>query len=134
IVEQPIKFFSGSESSRAALARLTVNGANLLILVEPSHHLDIWACDSFEEALKAFEGTVIVVSHDRYFLNRVVDLLVVLDGAGNAQVIHGNYDTYERMRAQQEAARAGAKAKKEPAFPARKVEADNNHVASSKVK
>jgi ATP-binding cassette subfamily F protein 3 len=51
-----------------------------------------------EQALLEFEGTLIVVSHDRYFLNRVVDMLIVLDGAGRAQVIHGNYDTYERMR------------------------------------
>ena len=49
----------------------------------------------------AFEGTVIVVSHDRYFLNRVVDQLLVLDGDGRVQVIHGNYDTYELMRTRQ---------------------------------
>ena len=98
IVEQQVKFCSGGERSRAALARLTVNGANLLILDEPTNHLDIWACDSLEEALKAFEGTVIVVSHDRYFLNRVVDLLVVLDGAGGSEVVYGNYDTYELLR------------------------------------
>jgi ATP-binding cassette subfamily F protein 3 len=58
-----------------------------------------------------------VVSHDRYFLNRVVDLLLVLDGQGNVQVIHGNYDTYELMRAQQEAAEAEAPKKKEAARP-----------------
>jgi ATP-binding cassette subfamily F protein 3 len=97
IVEQQIKFCSGGERSRAALARLTVNGANLLILDEPTNHLDIWACDSLEEALKAFDGTVIVVSHDRYFLNRVVDLLVVLDGDGGSEVVYGNYDTYQLL-------------------------------------
>src|SRR5262249_30267778 len=62
--------------------------------------------------------TAIVVSHDRCFLNRVVDLLIALEGDGRCQVIHGNYDTYERMRAMQEAGRSAAPAKKEAA-PAR---------------
>src|SRR5262249_20317397 len=79
--------------SGAALARLVAQEVNVLVLDEPTNHLDLWACDALESALRAFEGTVIVVSHDRYFLNRVVDLLIVLDGAGRAQVIHGNYDT-----------------------------------------
>ena len=74
----------------------------MLVLDEPTNHLDLWACDALEQALLEFEGTCIVVSHDRYFLNRVVDLLLVLDGKGNVQVIHGNYDTYELMRAQSE--------------------------------
>jgi ATP-binding cassette subfamily F protein 3 len=97
----------------------------VLILDEPTNHLDLWACDSLEQGLQGFEGTVIVVSHDRYFLNRVVDLLIVLDGAGGAQVIHGNYDTYELMRAQQAADEADGRAKKEkaaaPAKPAREA-------------
>ena len=59
-----------------------------------------------------FEGTCIVVSHDRYFLNRVVDLLLVLDGKGNVQVIHGNYDTYEMMRLLQPPVRTGTRLEK----------------------
>src|SRR6185503_14083039 len=94
---------SGGERSRAALARLVALGVNVLVLDEPTNHLDLWACDALEQALLEFEGTVLVVSHDRYFLNRVVDLLIVL-GDGRAEVIHGNYDTYERMRILQESA------------------------------
>jgi ATP-binding cassette subfamily F protein 3 len=97
-VEQQVKSLSGGERSRAALAKLTVAGTNLLILDEPTNHLDIWACDSLEDALKAYAGTVIVVSHDRYFLNRSVDLLIVLDGKGGSEVVYGNYDTYELLR------------------------------------
>jgi ATP-binding cassette subfamily F protein 3 len=108
-VYQRVGDLSGGEKSRAALAKLVAQGVNVLVLDEPTNHLDLWACDALEQALLEFEGTVIVVSHDRYFLNRVVGLLLVLDGAGNVQVIHGNYDTYELMRAQQiEAARSHA--------------------------
>jgi ATP-binding cassette subfamily F protein 3 len=103
-VYQRVGELSGGEKSRAALAKLVAQGVNVLVLDEPTNHLDLWACDALEQALLEFEGTVIVVSHDRYFLNRVVDLLLVLDGNGHVQIIHGNYDTYELMRAQQEAA------------------------------
>jgi ATP-binding cassette subfamily F protein 3 len=97
LVHQRVGDLSGGEKSRAALARLVAQGVNVLVLDEPTNHLDLWACDALEQALLEFEGTVIVVSHDRYFLNRVVDLLIVLDD-GKASVIHGNYDTYEQMR------------------------------------
>src|SRR5205823_5364599 len=116
-VYQKVGSLSGGERSRAALARLVALGVNVLVLDEPTNHLDLWACDALEQALLSFEGTAIVVSHDRYFLNRVVDLLIALDGQGNAQVIHGNYDTFEMMRAQQDAARSAEKSGKEPAAP-----------------
>jgi ATP-binding cassette subfamily F protein 3 len=103
-VEQRVGELSGGERSRAALARLVALGVNVLVLDEPTNHLDLWACDALEQALLEFEGTVLVVSHDRYFLNRVVDQLIVLEGNGRSQLIHGNYDTYEMMRAQQQAA------------------------------
>ena len=110
IVEQKVGSLSGGERSRAALARLTVEGANVLVLDEPTNHLDLWACESLEQAVKAFEGTVIVVSHDRYFLNKVADLTIVFHGP-RPEVVHGNYDTYELMRANRgENAFAGWKA------------------------
>jgi ATP-binding cassette subfamily F protein 3 len=118
MVEQRITNLSGGERSRVALARLVARGVNLLILDEPTNHLDIWACESLEEALREFEGTVIVVSHDRYFLNRVAELLIVLDSEGGHQVIHGNYDTYETIRAGQETAKAEAEARKAAAVRA----------------
>jgi ATP-binding cassette subfamily F protein 3 len=129
-VYQKVGSLSGGEKSRAALARLVAQGVNVLVLDEPTNHLDLWACDALEEALQEFEGTAIVVSHDRYFLNRVVDLLLVLDGQGNVQVIHGNYDTYELMRAQQEAAQAEAPKRKETARPA----SDNQAARAEKPK
>jgi ATP-binding cassette subfamily F protein 3 len=147
IVDRPVKQLSGGERSRAALAKLTVAGTNVLILDEPTNHLDIWACESLEEALKAYEGTCICVSHDRYFLNRVADLLVVFEPSGRVEVVYGNYDTYELLRAGREAAAkekgtrnkeskpaevsreptASAKQKRKRKFPFRKaadVEAD----------
>jgi ATP-binding cassette subfamily F protein 3 len=121
-VYQRVGALSGGERSRAALARLVAQGVNVLILDEPTNHLDLWACDALEQSLKEFEGTVIVVSHDRYFLNQVADLLLVLDGQGRVEVIYGNYDTYEMMRTQAEAARqaeAAAKKAKEEARTAK---------------
>ncbi len=103
MVDQKVSELSGGERSRAALARLVAAGVNVLILDEPTNHLDIWACDALEQALLEFEGTVVVVSHDRYFLNRVVDLMVVFEGE-RPQVVYGNYDTYESLRAEQLAA------------------------------
>src|SRR5581483_5475003 len=73
IVHQQVGQLSGGEKSRAALAALVIRGVNVLVLDEPTNHLDLWACDALEQALGEFEGTVIVVSHDRYFLNRVVN-------------------------------------------------------------
>jgi ATP-binding cassette subfamily F protein 3 len=119
-VNQKVGELSGGEKSRAALAKLVAQGVNVLVLDEPTNHLDLWACDALEQALLEFEGTCIVVSHDRYFLNRVVDVLLVLDGQGGVQVIFGNYDTYEMMRAQQaEAAGDSTKKSEKKSTPAR---------------
>jgi ATP-binding cassette subfamily F protein 3 len=100
-VNQRVGELSGGERSRAALAKLVASGANVLVLDEPTNHLDLWAREALEDALAGYEGTVIVVSHDRYFLNRAVDQLVVFEAPGRTVIVHGNYDTYERMAALQ---------------------------------
>ncbi len=148
-VFQEVNKLSGGERSRAALARIVAQGVNVLVLDEPTNHLDLWACDSLEQALLDFDGAAIVVSHDRYFLNRVVDLLIVLEGEGRSQVIHGNYDTYERLRFSSAAASAEtrpsapareprpattSKPKKKRRFPYRKVEDLEAEIAEREVK
>ena len=71
-------------------------GANLLVMDEPTNHLDIWSCDALERSINEFEGTVLVVSHDRYFLNQVADRLIQVSG-GRARVIEGDYDTFQHL-------------------------------------
>jgi ATP-binding cassette subfamily F protein 3 len=90
---QTVASLSGGERSRAALARLASADPNFLVLDEPTNHLDLWARDALERALKNFDGTVLFVSHDRYFVNRVADRLLVVE-PGRFRVIDGNYDTY----------------------------------------
>jgi ATP-binding cassette subfamily F protein 3 len=116
IVFQTVGQLSGGEKAKAALARLCATAANLLVMDEPTNHLDIWSCEALERSIREFEGTVIVVSHDRYFLNKVADRLIVLDG-GRARVIDGDYETYQGLlQVEKEAAALTARPK--PASPA----------------
>ena len=78
IVFQTVGQLSGGEKAKAALARLCATAANLLVMDEPTNHLDIWSCEALERSINEFEGTVLVVSHDRYFLNQVADRLIDL--------------------------------------------------------
>ncbi|MBI2823479.1 MAG: ABC-F family ATP-binding cassette domain-containing protein [Planctomycetia bacterium] len=93
---QRVDSLSGGERSRAALAQLAAAEANFLVLDEPTNHLDLWARDALELALAEFDGTALLVSHDRYFLNRVVDHLLVVE-PGRFRVVEGNYDAYVRL-------------------------------------
>jgi len=71
-LDQKVATLSGGQKSRLQLARLMAAQVNFLLLDEPTNHLDIFSCEKVEEALEAFEGTVLVISHDRYFLDRIV--------------------------------------------------------------
>ncbi len=97
MVFQPVRSFKwrGAEP-RGSRQRLAASDANFLVLDEPTNHLDLWARDSLEQSLAAFEGTVLLVSHDRYFLNRVTDHLLVVEPI-RFRVLPGNYDAYLQL-------------------------------------
>jgi ATP-binding cassette subfamily F protein 3 len=93
VVTQKVRTLSGGERSRLQLARLMLQGANCLVLDEPTNHLDIASAEVLERALAEYDGTVIVISHDRYFLDRVVDRIVeVVDGG--IRLYAGGYSAY----------------------------------------
>ena len=96
----PINSLSGGEKARLSLAKMMLAGSNTLILDEPTNHLDINSKEVFEEALKEFPGTVIVVSHDRYFLSRIPDRIVELTPDGAVNYL-GKYDYYLEKKQQE---------------------------------
>ncbi len=93
-VNKKIKFLSGGEKSRLKLCSLTYEGANFLILDEPTNHLDIDSREVLEETLMNFPGTLLFVSHDRYFINKVADRILTLE-EGSIQVYEGDYTYYQ---------------------------------------
>jgi ATP-binding cassette subfamily F protein uup len=123
-VRMPVKALSGGEQNRAVLARLFSKPANLLVLDEPTNDLDIETLELLEEILLTFEGTVLLVSHDRDFMDNVVTSLMVLDGRGGVEEFVGGYSDWERRggKLTESQSLAGKPAKKnsvaaEPARP-----------------
>ncbi len=92
--DTPVGKLSGGERARLQIALITLSGANFLILDEPTNHLDIPSCEVLEDALLDFSGTVLAISHDRYFLDRIVDRIVVLEGHATTEYL-GNYSDFE---------------------------------------
>ena len=95
-VNAPISALSGGERNRLLLARLFAQPANLLILDEPTNDLDIETLEVLENLLLEFKGTLILVSHDRAFLNNLVTKLLVLDSSGSVEEFSGDYDDWLR--------------------------------------
>ena len=96
---------SGGEKARLALLKLMLSGSNLLLLDEPTNHLDIESKEAFEEALMDYSGTVITVTHDRYFLNRIPDRIFELEPNGIKNYL-GKYDYYMEKKAEIESSKA----------------------------
>ena len=76
---KPVKGLSGGERARVLLLKLMLSKANLLILDEPTNHLDIGSCEALEDALMGYDGTLLVVSHDRYLINKLADKIYYLE-------------------------------------------------------
>jgi ATP-binding cassette subfamily F protein 3 len=93
---------SGGEKGRLALAKLIYSGVNVLVLDEPTNHLDIPSREALEEALQVYEGTIVTISHDRFFLDRVATQMLALDGAGKVEHYNGDYTEYHDWKASRE--------------------------------
>jgi ATP-binding cassette subfamily F protein 3 len=104
-VFKPLGLLSGGEHSRVRLATLILSAPEVLILDEPTNHLDIPSREVLEESLGRFAGTILVVSHDRYFLDRIVQRLLVLRPEGHS-LHEGNYSYYLEQVEQAQSARA----------------------------
>jgi len=100
-VFKSIKNLSGGEKSRLALAKLMLSRANFLLLDEPTNHLDIPSREVLEEALAEFEGTILVVTHDRYFLDQIINKLLVVDNQ-TIEMHLGNYSDYLARKTKRE--------------------------------
>jgi len=108
LADAPIGSLSGGERSRLLLAREFAREANLLVLDEPTNDLDLETLDLLQEVIADYEGTVLIVSHDRDFLDRTVTITLGLDGSGKVDVVAGGYEDWIRKRYQDH--RAPAKA------------------------
>ena len=109
-ITRPVSTLSGGERARVTLAKLILKKVNLLVMDEPTNHLDIGSCEALESALLAFEGTIIAVSHDRYFINKIATRIIELDPYCERGLVDYSLESYdeaftEYMR-QREARRA----------------------------
>ncbi|MCW3796718.1 ATP-binding cassette domain-containing protein [Sphingomonas sp. BN140010] len=98
MTEAPVGSLSGGERSRLLLAREFARASNLLVLDEPTNDLDLETLDLLQEVIADYEGTVLIVSHDRDFLDRTVTVTLGLDGSGKVDIVAGGYEDWARRR------------------------------------
>ena len=108
---------SGGERRRLYLCTILMGNPNFLVLDEPTNDLDIQTLNVLEEYLSVFSGCLIVVSHDRYFMDKVADHLLVFNGNGNIKDFPGSYTAYRLWRKEQEAKQSQATVKPTPSNP-----------------
>ena len=125
-VFKPVEALSGGERARVLLLRLMLSQANFLLLDEPTNHLDIASTEALEDALLHYEGTLFIVSHDRYLINKLADRIYWLTPDG-AIAYDGSYDDFLAQRRQAQAQKAQAEKEAAPekggnAYEARKAE------------
>jgi len=129
-VYKHVRDLSGGEKGRLALAKLIYSRVNVLVLDEPTNHLDIPSREALEDALDAYPGTIVTISHDRYFLDRVATQILSLDGEGGAEHFDGDYTQYHDWKAarkREETLISGAKAQSvEARIPVREAVVANS--------
>jgi ATP-binding cassette subfamily F protein uup len=114
-LRRKVSALSGGERARVALAMALKSGANVLLLDEPTNDLDIATLGALEELLEGWPGCVLVVSHDRFFLDRVATSILAFEGEGKVQLYGGNWASYlERKRENENAAKLKAKNASKP--------------------
>jgi ATP-binding cassette subfamily F protein 3 len=94
-IQRSISTLSGGERARLTLAKLILKKVNLLVMDEPTNHLDIGSCEALENALLAFDGTILAVSHDRYFINRIATRIIELAPERDNGMINYNLESYD---------------------------------------
>jgi ATP-binding cassette subfamily F protein uup len=117
LVDTKVGILSGGERSRLLLAREFARTANLLVLDEPTNDLDLETLDLLQEVIADFDGTVLIVSHDRDFLDRTVTITLGLDGSGKVDIVAGGYADWEAKRRKPAAPGAGSGAARSTATP-----------------
>ena len=126
LVEAKIGTLSGGERSRLLLAREFARRSNLLVLDEPTNDLDLETLDLLQEVIADYDGTVLIVSHDRDFLDRTVTITLGLDGSGTVDIVAGGYEDWVRKKSSPERRAGGGTARRPapaaaPARPANKL-------------
>jgi ATP-binding cassette subfamily F protein uup len=114
LTEAPIASLSGGERSRLLLAREFARASNLLVLDEPTNDLDLETLDLLQEVIADYEGTVLLVSHDRDFLDKTVTVTLGLDGSGKVDVVAGGYEDWAKRRKSSAPAKAGTQTRGAP--------------------
>jgi ATP-binding cassette subfamily F protein 3 len=135
-VDKKIKVLSGGEKARVALAKTIVSKANFLLLDEPTNHLDMHSVDLLIEALNKYEGSYILVSHDRYFVNKTANKIWEIEDHKIKEFV-GSYDELERWKMEKKARENGAAKKKEPVVPQKAAthsekKSSNNHTSENR--
>jgi ATP-binding cassette subfamily F protein uup len=118
LTEAPVGSLSGGERSRLLLAREFARASNLLVLDEPTNDLDLETLDLLQEVIADYDGTVLIVSHDRDFLDNTVTVTLGLDGSGKVDIVAGGYEDWMRQRAAAQPTRARVAAPKSTAAKA----------------
>jgi ATP-binding cassette subfamily F protein 3 len=131
-IEKPVRVLSGGERTRLAVARMLLNPANTLLLDEPTNHLDLDSKDVLLEALEDFGGTLIFVSHDRYFVDKLATKIIEV-GRGDALVYPGAYEEFLWSKQQREAA-GSAGAATGSARPGAQPRAPEKHAGGKEAK